>query len=333
MAGTDSEIAIETRDLTRHFGRVVAVDGVSLKIQTGQVYGFLGPNGAGKTTTIRMLLNLVRPTRGEVLVYGRPVARDHGVLRQVGAQVEEATFYPFLSGRRNLEVLAQTAGIDADSRIDALLEQAGLSARARDPVSAYSTGMRQRLGLAAALLSDPSLLLLDEPTSGMDPAGMASVRAFIKSLPAQGKTVFLSSHLLSEVEQVCDRVAIIHRGRVVAEGLVRELLEKRERASLDVQATPLDAARAALARWSPVEDPERPGWLRLVGAIDDAPAITRRLVEAGADVHQIVRRRQSLEAYFLSVTGDDVERPDEGFLADLENAGTRPVAPGAEGER
>ncbi|GAB4436969.1 MAG: ABC transporter ATP-binding protein [Anaerolineae bacterium] len=301
-----SEIAIETRHLTRRFGRVLAVDDLNLAVETGQVYGFLGPNGAGKTTTIRMLLNLVRPTHGEVFIYGQPVARNHGVLKRVGAQVEDATFYAFLSGRRNLEVLARISGVDVDGRIDALLAQAGLAERARDRVGTYSTGMRQRLGLAATLLTDPDLLLLDEPTSGMDPAGMASVRDFIKSLPAQGKTVFLSSHLLSEVEQVCDRVAIINRGRVVAEGPVSALLEQGGRSSLLVEAAPVEAARAALAAWSPVDAAERPGWLYLAGAADDAPAVTQRLVEAGVAVHQVVRQRQTLEAFFLSVTGEGV---------------------------
>ncbi len=300
-----TEMAIETRSLTRRFGRVLAVDDLNLTVETGQVYGFLGPNGAGKTTTIRLLLDLVRPTRGEVFIYGRSVARDHSVLQRVGAQVEDATFYPFLSGRRNLEVLAQIAGIEPDRRIDTLLEQAGLTERARDRVRTYSTGMRQRLGLAAALLSDPSLLLLDEPTSGMDPAGMASVREFIKSLPTQGKTVFLSSHLLSEVEQVCNRVAIINRGQVVAEGSVRALLEQSKRANLLVEAAPIEAARAALADWSPVQDEGRPGWLRLAGVADDAPAVTRRLVEAGVEVLQIVRQRQTLEEFFLAVTGNE----------------------------
>jgi ABC-2 type transport system ATP-binding protein len=206
-----TEIALSLNHVAKTFGRgkkqVQALKNLDLEVQAGQVYGFLGPNGAGKTTTIRILLDLIRPTRGQAAIYGRDPRRDHGVLGRVGAIVEGAAFYPFLSGRRNLEVLARTGGACDRGRIDALLEQVGLAERAGQYVRGYSTGMKQRLGLAAALLSDPDLLILDEPTNGLDPAGIQEMRVFIRDLvDRHGKTVFLSSHILSEIEQVCDRV-------------------------------------------------------------------------------------------------------------------------------
>ena len=248
--------AIRIHNLSKTFGRrrkrIEAVKHVTLEIPVGQVYGFLGPNGAGKTTTIRMLLDLIKPTEGEVTIFGKHVRHEHGVLRRVGAIVEGAAFYNFLTGRRNLEVLARTANEFDPRRIDALLEQVGLAHRAHQRVKGYSTGMKQRLGLAAALLSDPDLLILDEPTNGLDPEGMHEIRQFIRSLADDhGKTVFLSSHLLGEVEQVCDRVAIINLGEIVREGVVAELLEGKSR--LRVEASPLDRAAAVLSEhWTRV---------------------------------------------------------------------------------
>ena len=198
---------------------------LDLEIQPGQVYGFLGPNGAGKTTTIRMLMDLVRPTRGVVRIFGQDTHRNSQVLKRVGALVEGASFYSYMSGRDNLVVLAHTANNYCPDRIEFLLEQMELSKSAGQPVSNYSLGMKQRLGIAAALLNDPELVILDEPTNGLDPSGIQAMRSFIRDLAEKdGKTVFLSSHLLHEVEQVCDRVAIIHKGSIVREGIVSELL-------------------------------------------------------------------------------------------------------------
>ena len=301
-------VAIQTRDLSKTFGRrgrkrIEAVKQLNLEVQAGQVYGFLGPNGAGKSTTIRMMLDLIHPTSGDVYLYGQHVHRHHEVLRRVGALVEGATFYNFLSGRRNLEVLARTANCYDPRRIEQLLEQVGLAERANQRVKGYSTGMKQRLGLAAALLGDPDLLILDEPTNGLDPGGMHEIRTFIRQLvDQQGKTVFLSSHLLSEVEQVCDRVAIINLGEIVREGAVNELLAGKS--TLRVEAQPLQRAAEVLRPyWSVVTNET---WLTVSATRDESPHVVRRLVEAGVDVYQVAAQRQTLEEYFLAVVRENV---------------------------
>ncbi|MBL8154425.1 MAG: ABC transporter ATP-binding protein [Anaerolineae bacterium] len=297
-----STTAIHVENLSKHFGRgkrrVDALTDISFEVQSGQVYGFLGPNGAGKTTTIRMLLDLVRPTRGSVTLFGQPVRENMHVLRRIGAMVEGATFYPFLSGRRNLEVLARTGGLLDRRRIQTLLETVGMADRADRRARGYSTGMKQRLGLAAALLSDPDLIILDEPTNGLDPAGIQEIRTLIRQLVDQhGKTVFLSSHMLNEVEQVCDRVAIIHRGQLIREGTVESLLAENTR--LRVEAAPLERARQIIAgRWSLAPNGET-GLLVEAGR-EDAPHLVRALTEAGVDIYEVAVQRQSLEAYFLA---------------------------------
>jgi ABC-2 type transport system ATP-binding protein len=296
-------IAIRTDGISKTFGRrkskrIQAVNHLNLEVRAGQVYGFLGPNGAGKSTTIRMLLDLILPSGGNAYIFGRHVRREHDVLRRVGALVEGATFYNFLTGRKNLEVLARTANQYDSARIDMLLEQVGLSGRAGQRVKGYSTGMRQRLGLAAALLSDPDLLILDEPTNGLDPSGMHEIRQFIRELADEhGKTVFLSSHLLGEIEQVCDRVAIINLGEVVREGAVEDLLS--DKTYLRIEAQPLDKASAVLSEHWTVAKNEHS--LTVYAAHDDIPHVVRRLVERDVDVFHVAAERQSLEEYFLSV--------------------------------
>jgi ABC-2 type transport system ATP-binding protein len=298
-------VAVRLENLSKAFGsrkkQVRAVSQINLEVQGGQVFGFLGPNGAGKTTTIRMMMDLIRPTTGRVLIYGQPVQGHPRTLQRVGALVEDATFYNYLSGRRNLEVLANTGGYPDQSRIDELLEQVGMSDRAHRKVKGFSTGMKQRLGLAAALLNDPDLVVLDEPTNGLDPAGIQEMRYFIRDLAhKQGKTVFLSSHLLSEVEQVCDRVAIINQGEIVREGAVSDLLSHR--AELRIEALPLDRAASVLAeRWK-VEI--NTGWLTVEASREDAPHIVRRLAEQDVDVYQVTVRRQTLEEYFMDATAN-----------------------------
>jgi ABC-2 type transport system ATP-binding protein len=245
-----------------------------------------------------MLLGLIFPTQGDAYIYGQHVWRQHGVLRRVGAIVEGASFYNFLSGRKNLEVLARTANQYDPARIDSLLVQVGLADRAEQRTHGYSTGMKQRLGLAAALLTDPDLLILDEPTNGLDPGGMREIRQFIRELVDQhGKTVFLSSHLLAEVEQVCDRVAIINQGEIVREGAVSDLLEGKTR--LRVEATPSDKAADVLReRWAISTNGQ---YLTVNAGRADAPEVVRRLTQANIDVYHVAAERQTLEEYFLSV--------------------------------
>jgi len=298
-------IAIRIENLSKVFGRgkkrVEAVKNINLEIRSGQVYGFLGPNGAGKTTTIRMLLDLIRPTTGKVSLFNQDVRREPQTLRRVGALVEGATFYPFLTGRRNLEVLARTSDCYDPARINRLLAQMDMADRR---VNGYSTGMKQRLGVAGALLSDPDLVILDEPTNGLDPAGIQEMRVFIRDLvDKQGKTVFLSSHLLSEVEQVCDRVAIINHGEIIREGTVAELLSSK--AQLRVEAVPLDKVVTALAgNWTVVPNGVS---VTIDATRNDVPHIVRKLVEHGVDIYQVADQRQTLEEYFLSVTQTEVE--------------------------
>ena len=229
-------------------GTVRAVDGLDLQVPEGGVFGFLGPNGAGKTTTIRCLLGLVRPSSGRVWMLGQDVRHQlPAVIGRVGSIVETPALFPRFSGRRNLEILARVQGTAA-ARIDASLERVGLSDRAADPVRTYSLGMKQRLGIAAALLKDPALLILDEPANGLDPAGIVEVRELLRSLGADGRTVFVSSHILPEVQHVADRVAILAHGKVVASGPVRDVLASRVSEGLVVKVRDLAAGKAALER-------------------------------------------------------------------------------------
>jgi ABC-2 type transport system ATP-binding protein len=290
---------VETRRLTKRYGKLTAVDALDLTVRGGEVYGFLGPNGAGKTTTLRMLLGLVKPTAGEVRLFGRtPGQRGH--LDRVGALVEGPAFYPYLSGRDNLHVMARHAGV-AVSRIPAALDLAELTDRAGDRYAAYSMGMKQRLGVAAALLKDPRLVVLDEPTHGLDTAGMADMRMLVRRLGAAGCTVLLSSHLMTEVQELCDRVGIVVRGRLVAESTVAELRGERW---LRVVANPLDQAASHIrARFG--EDAVRivDGGLEVAVAPENAAAVNAELVGAGIAVSELGVRERSLERAFFDLTG------------------------------
>ncbi len=296
-------IVIRLDNISKTFGRgrkrVEAVRQLSLSVEAGQVFGFLGPNGAGKSTTIRMMMDLIRPSRGEVFLYGQPVRGNYKLMRRVGALVEGAIFYNFLTGRKNLEILARAGDCYDSARIQRLLKQVGMVEAADRRVQAYSTGMKQRLGLAAALLSDPDVVVLDEPTNGLDPAGIQDVRHFIRDLvEKQEKTVFLSSHLLSEVEQVCDQVGIINKGRLVQTGNVTELLSAQSIIRLEVM--PLDRSLGLLLPAWPVTANGR--WLEVQAPRDAVPTIVNQLVTAEVKVFQVVVQQQSLEALFLAAT-------------------------------
>jgi ABC-2 type transport system ATP-binding protein len=300
----DGDFVIETHELGKRYGdRIVAVSELDMRVPRGVVYGFLGPNGAGKTTTLRMLLGLVRPTSGSARVLGAPPGSPESLAR-VGALIESPTFYPFLSGRDNLRVLARYSGTH-ESRIETVLEEVDLAARAGDRFGHYSLGMKQRLGIAAALLKDPELLILDEPTNGMDPAGMAEMRGFIRSLGQGRRTVLLSSHLMAEVEQVCDLVAVIRKGNLIREGTVDEL---RGREGLWVRAEPLDEAARVLESVRAVESVARVnGGFRLDVDPAAAPTVNRALVEAGIAVGELRPERESLEKVFLDLTQEGGE--------------------------
>ena len=293
---------VETRDLTKRYGRqITAVDGLNLAVRRGEVYGFLGPNGAGKTTTLRMLLGLIEPTSGAARVLGQEPGSPAS-LEGVGALVESPAFYPYLSGYDNLKVVSRYAGVPR-RRIREVLETVELSGRAKDKFKKYSLGMKQRLGVAAALLKDPELLILDEPTNGLDPKGMADMRTLVRELGSGERTVLLSSHLLGEVEQICDRVGVIHKGILVAEGTIAEL---RGEEGLLVRAEPVEEARQIAERLKGVEGVRvADGMLRLATDPGRAAEINAKLVSAGLRVSELRPVEQSLEEVFLELTGGE----------------------------
>ncbi|CAN5273833.1 N/A [soil metagenome] len=290
-----------------------ALDGLDLYVEPGRVHGFLGPNGSGKTTTIRALLGLVRLDSGRLQILGRPVPTElPAVIAGVGALVETPTFFPNFSGRRNLRLLAGVAGL-APGRVEECLEIVGLRERADDRFRGYSLGMKQRLGIAAALLKQPSLLVLDEPSNGLDPAGIREVRELIRSLGAQQQTtVFLSSHLLAEVAQVCDDVSIIARGRLVTAGPVAQVLASRATGDVRIRVADPDGARAVLEaagfRLSALEDAWR------VHAVANPAVLTRLLAERGMYLVELTPLAADLESVFLELTGPEQTGPESTRL-------------------
>jgi ABC-2 type transport system ATP-binding protein len=304
-AGTN---VVETSGLTKRFGDRVAVEDVDLRVPRGSAFGYLGPNGAGKTTLIRMLLGLTGASAGTMRLLGRPVPSDRAkALARVGAIVEEPRFYGHLTGRENLTVIAAAREPEAHARIDGALARAGLSQRADERVKRYSLGMRQRLGVARSLLADPELLILDEPTNGLDPAGIHEFRAMIRGFVAEGRTVLLSSHLLDEVEKICDEVAIVDHGRVVMQGSIAELAAGGERTILiatsdDGQALAILAEHRAVASATAAPDGIR---VRLQTDVEGEAAaddIGRRLVLADLAIRRFEPTRASLEQRFLEIT-------------------------------
>ena len=306
MPGATASV-VRTDGLTKRYGRLTVVDGVGLEVPAGDVFGFLGPNGSGKTTTIRMLLGLVAPTSGHAELLGRPMPNGaQEALAEVGALIEGPGFYPNMSGRRNLALFdaAGPAGSRASRarRIGEVLERVGLGGIDRRPVKAYSMGMRQRLGLAGALMRRPKLLVLDEPTNGLDPQGIREMGTLLSELAREGTTVFLSSHLLSEVETICTRAAMMAHGRLVAQDSIERLLAPTGRLLVDTPDT--DTAVAVLAGLNGRHAVHGTGRRLTVELNGLAPEhLNRALVEAGVRVRELVVERRSLEDAYLGLTG------------------------------
>jgi ABC-type multidrug transport system ATPase subunit len=303
---TPGDFPVEIDKLRKQFGAVVAVRDLSLRIPRGGVFGLLGPNGSGKTTTIGLLLGLIRPTSGAMRLFGTEVSPSHpGALHRIGAMVESPAFYPDLSGRANLRFFQGINRRGKDpGEIDHLLELVGLADRANSRFRTYSLGMKQRLGIAYALLGNPELVFLDEPTNGLDPAGMAEVRELIAQLARTGRTVVLSSHLLNEVEQVCDNVAILSRGELVAQGKVRDLLHVQ--GSVRLKTTDNIRAEQILGSLDWVTSLRTEAGYLIAGMGTDQPGeLTRVLSQQQVFVTEMVPLRVSLESWFLQITGHD----------------------------
>ncbi|HEU5368005.1 MAG TPA: ABC transporter ATP-binding protein [Ktedonobacterales bacterium] len=349
-------VVLRTERLSKHFGRLTAVQNLNLEVHQGDVFGLLGPNGSGKTTTLRMILGLIWPTEGQISLFGSYMEDDaqrRAALQRIGAIVEQPAFYPYLNGRENLQGVATFAGLpgnDATSaRIDVVLAQVGLAPRAKDAYKRYSLGMKQRLGIAAALLTQPEMIILDEPTNGLDPAGMVEVRALIGQLAQRGITVLLSSHLLHEVQQVCTRVAILNRGMLVTQGEVAQLLAAQSGIQFGFTDPDL-LSRAANALHEIAGTSEVPwlrgvryvqpepgawtppgGWLLLVDAPpEQAAAVNAILGARGIYASEVRRREASLEQFFLALTSGQPAPPAQAAPPPaLASAPTypRPIAP------
>jgi ABC-2 type transport system ATP-binding protein len=299
-------VVLRTRQLSKRYGERLAVDGLNLEVRRGEVFGFLGPNGAGKTTTIRMALGLVTPTAGSVEVLGQDVATNRAaILPRVGALIETPALYPYMSGRDNLRAVAAVLGGVAPERIDAVLELVGLAGRQRDRVRTYSLGMKQRLGVAIALLTDPALLVLDEPANGLDPAGIVEMRDLMRQLASEGKTVFISSHVLTEVRQICTRVAIINFGRLITETTVDELVGSHGEFAVHLEPAYVNEA-LTLVRSQPWGRDARMDNVSTL--ITHAPGGHGRdlnlfLVHAGFAPNSLTEHTEDLEQVFLRLTG------------------------------
>ena len=301
---TENKVVIRTEGLTKQYKEVTAVHDLSFQVHEGEIFGLLGPNGAGKTTTISMLLGLIRPSAGHIEILGRDIRKDTTTaLRQIGALVE-AAFYPYLSAYDNLWVMAQMSGGNiSPGRIQAVLTQVDLAERAQSKVQTFSLGMKQRLGLAAALIHNPKLLILDEPTNGLDPAGMLEMRQLIGQLATQeGKTIILSSHLLYEVEQVCDRVLILRRGQAIANGRVSELLAHGNHIEIKIARSDEAVKILQSLDWVNAVQLRDDGVILVDAPGERAAEITAVLAHHQLYLHGLKVAERSLESYFLDVT-------------------------------
>ena len=307
---------VATNGLVKRYGDIVAVDGVDLTVERGDVFGYLGPNGAGKTTLLRMLLGLIRPTAGTARLFGRdPLVEGARALDGVAGFVEGPRFYPYLSGRKNLQLLADYDGDNARSRIDEVLEMVELRDRAKDRVGGYSHGMRQRLGIASALLRQSQLLLLDEPTTGLDPAGMRDMRDLVRRLAGEGITILLSSHLLYEVEELCNRVAIIRKGGIVYEGGLGELLATAT-TGYRLRVGEPERARTVLLAQPGIEAVVlRDGELSFTADEDAVARAAITLGQARIGITALVPQTASLEELFLGLTGGESADHDRAEVA------------------
>jgi ABC-2 type transport system ATP-binding protein len=294
--------ALELEGLTKRFGPVLAVDNLTFTVSRGEVLGLLGPNGSGKSTTLNMIMGFVRPTAGKIVIDGHDLARDRvGALASVGGLVEGSAFYPYLSGRKNLSLLARIQGLPLH-KVEQVLDLVDLRQAADRQFGGYSMGMRQRLGVAAALMHDPRLVIFDEPTSGLDPAGTREMRQLIPRIAGEGKTVVLASHLLVEVEQVCQRVIILKEGRVIAQGAVEKLLHREGVLRVGVATSELNRARSVLEGHASVAKVSVEDGALLVEAAADGSILNRVLAEAGIYASEIARASRSLESVFLELT-------------------------------
>jgi len=322
-ASLQSEVIISTNRLTKAYGKLVAVNDLHIQVMRGDVFGFLGPNGAGKSTTIRMLLGLIRPTAGRAILFGMDTAYQMpGILRHVGAIVETPVFYPYLSGIDNLRVVAAASGMVSgranQRRVEEVLDLVEIKAQARVAYRKYSLGMKQRLGIASALLTDPELVVLDEPTNGLDPAGMYEIRQLLQRLAALGKTIFISSHLLNEVQQVCNRVAILQKGNLIKQGNVQELLHDQEQVLVYLSADEelerarqtLEQARVRGADWIGAlyieKDRQLRDFLRVAASTAHSAEINRLLGQNEIFAAELHPYEGSLEDVFFQLTTPDV---------------------------
>jgi ABC-2 type transport system ATP-binding protein len=298
------EVILEATGLTKRFGKLVAVDNLSLEVRTGEVLGFLGPNGSGKSTTIGIVLGLIAPTSGTITIAGQQLSTNSALVSQhIGSVIENPAFYPYMSGRDNLRAHAFAVGNVPESRVDELLSLVNLSERARHKFKSYSLGMKQRLGIASTLLTDPALVILDEPTNGLDPAGQREIREIIPRLADEGHGVLLASHMLHEVEQVSDRVLIVRRGRKITEGSVDDLLRRGGYIEVVVSGTEQQRAMKLLRLLPEVEQvTAEDSRLIVVAAEDSGGAINSALIEGGIVASTIAPKRSTLEDLFLEMT-------------------------------